>query len=183
MMNVRRKLALTVAAAAVTVPVLSSCSAGGFDYATDRPNVIANGGYHISGAVHVLAARIITPAPGQGTFVATISTDADSEAVKLTTISGDGISPAFFNDIEVGTASAVNMYTDGGIPVTGDDVQAGKIVPVTLGFDNGDKITVNAVVVTQCNEYADPAVKIRAGAADEAEAYSCDYPTVPALGE
>lgn len=189
--RLRTQRALAVAAlVALATPVLGSC---GFDYATDRPNIIANGGYHIYGDVHVLAARIVAPADGTGTFVATISVDPDGKDVQLTGITGDGITAAQFSPIKVATDTAVNLFTDGGIPVTGDFV-AGDSVPVTLQFDNGDSIDVDAVVVKQCYEYADvktrPAKQSRSASSDASPSasatgapYTCDYPSVPPIGE
>lgn len=204
-MNVRRKLALAIATAAVAVPALSACNVDGFDYATDRPNVIANGGYHTDGDVHVLAARIIAPSDGTGTFVATITTDASTEPVEFVGLSG--VTTSKFAPVTVGTHSAVNLYTEGGISVTGD-FKAGQVVPVTLSFADGNEIEVRAIVVTQCHEYAHPAIagegsstKAKASAAASAEAahdeadaatlndeaahdsgYSCDYATGVAHG-
>ncbi|WP_459980797.1 copper chaperone PCu(A)C [Nocardioides sp. AN3] len=150
--RLRTQRALAVAGlVAVAAPLLSSC---GFDYATDRPNVIANGGYYIYGDVQVLGARIIAPSEGTGTFVATISVDPQGENTKLTGVSGDGITAGQFQPIEIKANSSVNLYTEGGVPVTGS-FAAGDSVPLKLTFDNGDTIDLNAVVVKQCHEYAD----------------------------
>src|SRR3954454_3966709 len=94
LLRLRSERALAVAGlVAVAVPLLSSC---GFGSATERPNVIANGGYHIEGDVHVLAARIVTPAPGTGTFVATITVDPQADDTKLTGITGKGLTAGQF---------------------------------------------------------------------------------------
>ena len=183
----RRALAVA-GLVAVAAPLLSSC---GFDYATDRPNVIADGGYHIEGDIHVLAARIVAPADGTGTFVATIAVDANADDTKLTGISGEGITPGQFQPIDIAANNSVNLFTAGGIPVTGD-FTAGDNVPVTLTFSNGASIDVGAVVVKQCHEYADvqtvPAPSTGKGGgksasaqeSSTAEPYDCDYPTASA---
>ncbi len=163
----RRLLAAAAAAVALT-PVLSSC---GFGYATDRPNTIANGGYHIYGDVHVLAARIVSPADGTGSFIATITTDADTPAVTLTGLAGD-VTATDFTPVEVASHGLVNLATDGPIQVTGD-FAAGDSVPVTLTFDTGDAIDVDAIVVTACHDYA--------GIAEE-DSEDCDYEPLPVVG-
>jgi hypothetical protein len=180
--RLRNKRALAVAGlVAVAAPIFSSC---GFDYATDRPNVIADGGYHITGDVHVLAARIVAPAKGSGTFVATISVDPHAPSTTLTGITGDGITAGQFSPIAIQSNGIVNLFTDGGIAVTGD-FEAGDNVPVTLTFDNGDSIKVGAVVVKQCYEYADVQTRTNGGkkgqpqAQPTGEPYTCEYPSAP----
>jgi hypothetical protein len=184
--RLRTKRALAVAGlVAIAAPVLSSC---GFDYATDRPNVIADGGYHIYGDVHVLAARIVTPAAGTGTVVATIAVDASADAVTLTGISGEGLTAGRVSPVEIPSQGSVNLFTAGGIPVTGD-FEAGDNVAVSFTFDNGDSIDVQAPVVKQCHEYADVQTQPTKGNGSQdadqpaGEPYTCEYPTAPPLGE
>lgn len=186
-----RQRALALAGlVAVATPMLSSC---GFDYATDRPNTIANGGYHIDGDVHVLAARIITPAAGSGTFVATITVDPQGKPVTVTGVSGKGLSTGSFKPVEVPSSGMVNLFKDGGVPVSGD-FTAGQNLPVSVEFSNGDSIDVDAIVVKQCYEYADVQGQSQASAGGSKAAsaspsaeptgapYSCDYASAPAEG-
>jgi hypothetical protein len=195
-MNVRRKLALAVAAAAVAVPALSACSLSGFDYATDRPNTIANGGYYLEGPIQVMAARIVAPSDGVGTFIATITVDPTAPAAEFDSL--EGVDTKKFTPVEIKPNGIANLYTEGGIPVTGD-FKAGQSVPVTLGFSDGTRIKVNAIVVTECHEYGDPAVDSKSSSSASADAsesasaaeadateadggaYSCDYAAVPPL--
>jgi hypothetical protein len=182
--RLRTQRALAVAGlVVVAAPLLSSC---GFNEATSRPNVIADGGYHIDGHVHVLAARIVTPSAGTGTFVATISVDAAGDDTQLTGITGDGLTFAPFSPIEIKSNQSVNLFTSGGISVTGD-FAAGDNVPVTLTFSNGGSIDVGARVVKQCHEYADVQTlptkqqSKQAQAVPTAEPYTCEYPSVPPM--
>lgn len=180
--HLRRKLASALAVAGLAA-TLSSC---GFDYATDRPNTIANGGYDWEGDVHVLAARIVSQADGSGLLVATISTDYDAEPVELTGITGEGFTIDEVPAVEVQTHGMINLVDQGGIPITGDFV-AGEIVEMVFSFSNGEENEVDATVVAACDEYASitPSPTGRASAspaASEAEtdsAYSCEYPEVP----
>jgi hypothetical protein len=196
----RRKLALAAGLLCLAVPVLSSC---GFDYATDRPNVIANGGYEIGNTgLRVLAARIVAPADGQGTFVATIALNptadpvADaSDAPKLEQISAGPDSPydlsaKSFDPIAVTDTGAVNMAAasaGGGVAVTGD-FKAGNIVPVKLTFSDGSSVVVQTPVVTKCGDYASiaPQAAGKSPKASEPSSaasgpYDCAYPTLPAI--
>lgn len=193
--RLRHKLTLTVAALGL-VGSMSSC---GFDYATNRPNTIANGGYDITGEVHVMGARIVAPEDGTGTFIATLTTDATAEdAVTLDGISGEGVTASDFEPVEIQPHGMVNFATEGGIPVTGD-FAAGDAVPLTLSFSNGEEIEVSTIVVAQCHEYADvtpraeptptraPRAEETTAAADEHgstghDAYSCEYPSAPPVG-
>lgn len=182
--RLRTQRSLAVAGlVAVAVPLMSSC---GFNSATENPNVIADGGYHITGDVHVLGARIVTPSQGTGTFVASISVDAQADPTKLTELAGEGLTVGTFTPVEIGSNSMVNLFTEGGIPVTGD-FAAGDDIPVTLTFDNGDSIEVGARVVKQCGEYADvqsaSGGKGKSQTPPTAEPYTCDYPSVPPLTE
>jgi hypothetical protein len=185
--RLRTRRALAIAGlVAVATPLLSSC---GFDYATDRPNTIANGGYHIYGDVHVLAARIVMPSEGTGTFVATITVDPQGDDTQLTSISsGDGkFTAPDFSPVDIAANGSVNLFTTGGIPLTGD-FAAGDAVPVTLTFSKGEPITLDAIAVKQCYEYADVAtMQVKGSKEAQAEPtgapYSCDYASVPPLAE
>jgi hypothetical protein len=185
--RLRTQRALAVAGlVAVAAPLLSSC---GFSYATDEPNVIADGGYHIYGDVHILASRIVAPSAGTGTVVASIAVDANAPAATLTGISGEGLTVGKVTPVEIQPQGMVNLFTEGGIPVTGD-FAAGDSVPVTYEFSNGDSIEVSTPVVKQCHEYADVQTQGTKGGGSSpsqtpstAEPYTCEYPTVPATGE
>lgn len=161
----RRKLALAAGLLCVAAPVLSSC---GFDYATDRPNVIAHGGFHLADeGMRVLATRIVASDDHHGIFVATIALNptadpitAASTAPTLTGLStrqdsNYQMTAKSFSPIAVTDTGAVNLADPsvGGIAVTGD-FTAGSSIPVTLTFSDGSTISVQTPVVTQCHEFA-----------------------------
>lgn len=160
-----RKLALAAGLLCVAAPVLSSC---GFDYATDRPNVIADGGYDMNAnGMRVLAARIVSSGSGKGVFVATLALNPTAEAAtaakngpKLTGLSAapdssSSLTAGSFSPVAVTSTGAVNMADPsvGGIPVTGT-FDPGASIPVVLQFSNGKSVTVQTPVVTQCHDYA-----------------------------
>ena len=188
----RRKLALAAGLLCLGAPVLSSC---GFDYATDRPNVISHGGFHVTGdGMRVLATRIVAANSHQGIFIATIAMNpttnpADAaSAAKLTGLAARQDSPytvkvGSFSPIAVTNTGAVNLADPsvGGIPLTGD-FKAGSSVPLTLTFSDGETISVQTPVVTQCHEFADVvpqggSPKPTSGASSAAGApYDCSFP-------
>ena len=161
----RRKLALAAGLVALGAPVLSSC---GFDYATDRPNVIAHGGFHVDGdGMRVLATRIVAADSHAGVFIATIAlnptANAATDAATAPTLTGLAarddsdytVQARDFKPIAVGDTGAVNLADPsvGGIPVTGD-FTVGSSVPLTLTFSDGTTLSVQTPVVAQCHEYA-----------------------------
>lgn len=186
----RRKFALAAASLAALAPVLTAC---GFDYATDRPNVIANGGYAIEGNVKVLAARIVASAPGSGGFVATITNRPQASGpVSLVGLSAPGVTFGQFSPIAVKPALAVNLADKQAIAASGS-FKAGDAVPVTLTFSDGTTVKLSTIVVAACDEYASatPSAASSSGSAAgtshmppasaTASPYSCDYPSLPAF--
>jgi len=180
-MHLRRKLVLALA----TTGLAASLSACGFDYATDRPNDIINGGGEWNGTSHVLAARVVASQDDQGVFVATLTRDLGSHDVTFESLSAEGIDISSFEPIELKPGSMVNLADQGGIEVAGD-FTAGDSLRFTVGFSDGEEAEVNAIVVAACGDYADvikqPQAKGRGAQASaeptpEAEgAYACEFP-------
>lgn len=199
--NLRRQLALVGSLAVLAVPALSAC--GSFDYATDRQNVIANGGYDMDGNIRVNAARIVTPTEGKGVFIATftLSPSVDPATVGSSNPSLQGLESASDAkqtvtakrsvDIKIGAEGRVNLADPkpGGVAVTGD-FKPGDIVPLTLSFSDGEKLTVQVPVVTQCGPYKNvvaqghktPATPTATGDTTT-DPYSCTPPSVGPYGE
>lgn len=177
-LTLSRKFALAAASLAAVAPVLTSC---GFDYATNRPNVIANGGYAIHGNVKVLAARLVASAPGAGAFVATITNRPQASGnVALTSVSAPGITFDSFSPIKVAPGLAVNLADKQGIGASGS-FQAGDTVPVTLTFSDGAKVSLSTIVVTACREYASATPSVAPSPSSTASPYSCDFGALPAF--
>ena len=174
--HLRRKLALVGGLAVLAVPALSAC--GSFDYATDRPNVIANGGYDMDSNIRVNAARIVTAQPGKGVFIATFTLNPTVGAATngtpnpsftgLETASDaqQSVQSKSPVNIKIGSTGMVNLAdpSTGGVPVTGN-FKPGDIVPLTLTFSDGDKATVQVPVVTQCGPYASVVAQPQSGKA------------------
>ncbi|MFT4083542.1 MAG: hypothetical protein QM638_13240 [Nocardioides sp.] len=199
----RRRLALMGVLAALAVPTLSACNS--FDYASDRQNVIADGGWDLDSTVRINAARIVSGQEGSGVFIATFTLnptiDAATSGAKAPTFTGleasskatETVQAASFTAIPVGNQGVVNLADPsvGGVAVTGD-FQPGDSIPLTLTFSEGDPVTLHVPVVAECGVYADVVAQDAAGtsadnaaqSSDTAEGgddstgglYSCDYP-------
>lgn len=169
-MPLRRTLVLAAGLVVLAAPALSSC---GFHYATDEPNVIADGGYNSDGNMRVLGSRIVATTDNKGTFIATITLNPTADAVTspkeqaqqhaltgLETAPGVTAGQSGSIDAVTGVNKTVNgsgisnlaSPEVGGIPVTGS-FQAGNIIPVILTFADGEKLTVQTPVVRNCGYY------------------------------
>lgn len=151
-MQFRRSLALTTAAVALATTGLSSC---GFDYATDRYYTPSVGTNNREGTVKVLAAVVVSTEPGSGTFIASFSNGDQVNDVTLTEVALTDGEPIEFEPVVVPKASLVNLADPPqDIKVTGD-FGAGDFVSMSLGFDNGEKVTMDVVVVNNSGYYAE----------------------------
>lgn len=145
-MQLRRPLATAVAVLA-TAASLSSCKIAGMDYATDRVYTPGAGTNDRSGVVDVLSTVVVSGAPGSGTLVASLSNNSTEEAHSLTAVSGEGISPAEFEPIEVPADGLVNLADPAADIHLSGDFEAGDFVRLTFEFDNGETSTFNVNVV------------------------------------
>ena len=147
-----RPLATAAAVLALAVP-LSSC---GFDYATDRDYTPAGGANNRDGVVDVLSAVVVSAAEGSGTFVASLSNNDAADEKTLTGVSGDEgttITAAEFEPIAIDAGGLVNLAEPAaGIVLTGE-FEAGDVLPLTVDFGNGERITLNVPVVADDTGY------------------------------
>ena len=151
-MQFRRALALTTAAVALATTGLSSC---GFDNATDRYYTPAAGTNDRDGTIKVLAAVVVSTAPGSGTFIASLSNgDLDTDA-SLTELGLTDGTPVEFEPVFVTKGTLVNLAEPAAdLKLTGD-FEAGDFVEVALGFDNGERVVLDVPVVKNGGYYAD----------------------------
>jgi hypothetical protein len=141
------------------VPTVGGCGIGGFagtDYQTDavyQPGVGVN---DRSGTVDVLGAVVVTSAvPGRGTLVASLVNKGLEDADTLTSVTGEGIEGQLSEPLVIEPDSLVNLADTGAISISGDDIEAGKFVRLTLVFESGQKSTINTPIVPRDAEYAD----------------------------
>lgn len=147
-----RPLATAAAVLALAAP-LSSC---GFDYATDRDYTPAGGANNRDGEVDILSAVVVSAAEGSGTFVASLSNNDPSAEQTFTAVAGaDGatVTAAEFEPITISPGGIVNLADPAaGIVLTGD-FGAGNVVPLSIDFGNGERISLNVPVVADDTGY------------------------------
>ncbi|MDT0200851.1 hypothetical protein [Nocardioides sp. AE5] len=170
-MKLRTRFARATAVGALVLltPALTSC---GMDFATDKVYTPAPGANDRSERVDVLNAVIVATADGSGTLVTTLvnndvvqagepSGSADRE---LTTITSEGGTVEFTGPVTIKAAGHVRFSNDPvtsdrdgidlpGIRVTGS-FKIGDFVPVTLQFNEGEPVTVEAPVVPNNGHWA-----------------------------
>ena len=148
----RRALATAAAVLALAAP-LTSC---GFDYATDRDYTPAAGANNREGVVDVLSAVVVAAEEGSGTFVASLSNNDPDNAATFTALGGTeegGVTAAEFEPVEIGPGALVNLADPAaGIVVTGE-FGPGNVVPLTVDFGDGERISLNVPVVADDTGY------------------------------
>ena len=146
-----RLLVSTALVVALAAP-LSSC---GFDYATDRDYTPGSGANNREGDVDVLSAVVVSAAEGSGTFVASLSNNGSDEEETFTAVAGQDtdVTAAQFEPISIPAGGLVNLAEPAaGIKLTGD-FTAGDVVPITVDFGNGERVSLNVPVVSDETGY------------------------------
>ena len=152
-MQSRRSLRLAAGALVLTAPLLTSC---GFGKATDMVYTPAEGTNDRAGDVKILSAVVVAAQPNSGTFIATFSNNSLDE-VSLDSVEGAGepeVSVADIPEGELPPRDFINLADVGGPVVTGD-FAAGRMIPMTLTFSDGQTSTLDVPVVFACDEWAD----------------------------
>jgi hypothetical protein len=151
--NVRRRL--TTAAVALTLPVLTAGLSGcGFDAPTDQRYNPAVGVNAQDGDVDALNVLIVSATPGSGTFVGTFANNDQDEGDALSGVTGEGVQVELGDQVDI-PAGGLLTIDDGSATVTGDRVEAGNFVRLTITFDNAASVTLRAPVVPQSGPYED----------------------------
>lgn len=147
--SVRRSLA--AASLVLLVPALGAC---GFGEQTDKVYQPAVGVNDRTSTVDVLGAVVVASGDGQGLFIASLVNGSTNRSDKLTSITGSGVQATLDQPVELQPDSLVNLAKQGPIEVSGDRIQAGNFVHLTLSFQNGQRTTLDVPVVAQENEFA-----------------------------
>jgi hypothetical protein len=157
-MHLRRSadVRLALGALLLTAPLLTSC---GFDLATDRVNVIAQGATNRDGSVDVLNAVVVSAEEGSGVLVTTLSNNDVDEPGSLESVTIDDAEAGQvgeFTPIEVAPGGFLNLASpdEEGIPVEGEGIAPGNVVAMTMELSGGDVVQVQVPVVANCNEFA-----------------------------
>jgi hypothetical protein len=164
-MHLRRSTGLALGALLLAAPAVTAC---GFNYATDRPNNITAGANDQDGTTDVLGAVIVSAQDGSGTFIASLSNNSPTEEATFDSLAGaegNTLQPASVTPVRIPAGRLVSLADEGGVPVTGS-FSAGDFVPVTVGFDNGESVTLEVPVLPDTGEYAGLDTSAEGGASD-----------------
>lgn len=148
----QHRLLVTAAAVVALAAPLSSC---GFDYATDRDYQPGSGTNNREGQVDVLSAVVVSAAEGSGTFVASLSNNEAETEQTFTAVAGEdaSVTAAEFEPITISPGGIVNLAEPAaGIVLTGE-FKAGDVVPLTVDFGNGERVSLNVPVVSDDTGY------------------------------
>lgn len=151
----RRLLALTLA-----TPLLAACSVN-FGAQTDQVYTPAQGVNDRSTDIDVLNALVVAESDGSGRLIAGLASQAD-EDVELTGVQGvDEDAEVQFGsdggDAVVPAGGFLQLADEGSavISATGEGVEIGDYVRLTMSFSNGDEVSVNVPVVVPGEDFAD----------------------------
>ena len=148
----QHRLLVTAAAVVALAAPLSSC---GFDYATDRVYDVTSASENREGQVDVLSAVVVSATAGSGTFIASLSNNVPDQEQTFTAVAGEdaSVTAAEFEPITISPGGLVNLAEPAaGIVLTGE-FEAGDVVPLTVDFGNGERVSLNVPVVADDTGY------------------------------
>ena len=147
----QHRLLVSAAVVALAAP-LSSC---GFDYATDREYSVNSAAENRDGVVDVLNAVVVSAAEGSGTFVASFSNNDDSDEQTFTAVAGQDstVTAGEFEPVTIPAGSLVNLAEPPADIVLTGEFAAGDVVPLTVDFGNGERVSLNVPVVSDDTGY------------------------------
>ncbi len=145
---VRRRLAAL--ALVLLVPGLGACT-----QQTDQVYQPSVGVNNRDGTVDVLGAVVVSSTDGKGTFVASLVNSDLEKADQLGGVTGDGVEVQLSGPIEIQAESLVNLADTGAASVTGEGVEPGRFVRLTLTFASGQETELNVPVVEDSEPFSD----------------------------
>ncbi len=148
----QHRLLVSAATVVALAAPLSSC---GFDYATDREYSVTSANENRDGVVDVLGAVVVSAAEGSGTFVASFSNNDETKEQTFTAVTGQDttVTAAEFEPITVPPGGLVNLAEPAADIVLTGEFAAGDVVPLTVDFGNGERVSLNVPVVSDDTGY------------------------------
>jgi len=148
----QHRLLVSAATVVALAAPLSSC---GFDYATDRVYTPGSGANNREAEVDVLSAVVVSAAKGSGTFVASLSNNSPDKEETFTAVAGQdaSVTGAEFDPITIPAGGLVNLAEPPADIVVTGDFAAGDVVPLTVDFGNGERVSLNVPVVSNDTGY------------------------------
>ena len=148
----QHRLLVSAATVVALAAPLSSC---GFDYATDRNYTPGSGANNREGTVDVLSAVVVSAAEGSGTFIASLSNNEPDAEETFTAVAGQDatVTAAEFDPITIPAGGLVNLAEPAADIILTGEFTAGDVVPLTVDFGNGERISMNVPVVSDETGY------------------------------
>jgi hypothetical protein len=151
---------VAVALLVLLAPVLTACSTN-FSAPTEQFYNPGRGTNERSGDIKVLGAVIVSGAAGSGTLSATlVNTGDDEDTLSAVSVDGEaGTIKAGAESTELTPSTPLDLAKEGSVTVTGDAIEAGRYVELTLEFENADSVTFEVPVVSNTGDYEDVPVE------------------------
>ena len=148
----QHRLLVSAATVVALAAPLSSC---GFDYATDRVYTPGSGANNREGGVDVLSAVVVSATEGSGTFVASLSNNSSDSEATFTAVAGQDatVTAAEFEPVTIPAGGLVNLAEPAADIVLTGEFTAGDVVPLTVDFGNGERVSLNVPVVANDTGY------------------------------
>ncbi len=156
-----------IATALVSVAALNACGAN-FEAQTQQIYQPADGVNNKDSDVYVMGALVVVGADesigkGSGTVVARLINSADAPDTVSSVVATDGEG----NEITVGglavslelqPGESLQLADDASIQLTGDTLEAGKLITLNFTFENAEPVSVQAPVFTNEGVYSDVSI-------------------------
>lgn len=156
--------ALLVALALAATSAVSACATGFDAQTTDLYNAPAGSDVR-TGDVKGLNMLVVADGEGSGTLVAALANTTDEDDQLLAITAGDVDEPVTVSGLDtpvpVGAGELVQLAAlepegaGGAIGLSGDSVQVGRLVPVSMRFERAGAVMADLLVVEREDEFED----------------------------
>lgn len=163
--EVASKLRVT-ATALVSVAALNACGAN-FEAQTQQIYQPADGVNNKDSDVYVMGALVVVGADetigkGSGTVVARLINSADAPDTVSSVVATDGegneVTVGGPESLELQPGESLQLADDASIQLTGDTLDAGKLITLDFTFENAEPVSVQAPVFTNEGVYSDVSI-------------------------
>jgi len=149
----------SVAATLMSVVALTACGAN-FGAQTNQIYQPADGVNYREGDVYAMGTLVVADDAGHGTVVAALinSTEQPDSLTSIGATDGEGGEIAvnkLAKPLELEPAGALQLADLGKIALTGDNLEAGKVVTLTFMFERAESVTLEVPVVPNTGDYAE----------------------------
>jgi hypothetical protein len=133
----------------VVIAVLTAC---GFNYPTQKINLVTAGTDYRDGSVSVLNAAVVSSAGNGGTLIATLVNNT-TEPAQLTGITATGGVTVEAEPLTIKPSGLVSLANEGGYAVTGS-FAVGDFLHLTFAFGDGSSAAFDVPVVADADQWS-----------------------------